>query len=265
MSTLQDLQAQVSELIAAHAADRAEIEALKAALAQRGAAEPAASAPPAPEVLLAVADAAVVPVVSIAEVETAVPLARSVVAGGLRVIEIVFRTTAAEESLARICQEVPELIVGAGTVLSVAQAERAVAAGARFIVAPGLNASVVRWCLARGVAVLPGVATPTEIEAALALGLTHLKFFPAETLGGVSALKALSAPYGAAGLRFMPTGGVTLEKLPAYLALPAVIAVGGSWMVPADALKARAYDKITQLVAKAVDAVAGVRPKRAKA
>ena len=187
----------------------------------------------------------------------AVELAKALYAGGVTVVEVVFRTAAAEQALALMAAALPQLVVGAGTVLTIPQAERAVAAGAQFIVAPGLNAKIVRWCQERGVAVIPGVATPTEMEAAMELGLRHLKFFPAETLGGVSALKSFAAPY--AGLRFMPTGGVTLAKLPTYLALPAVLCCGGTWVVPPDALKARDFAKVQALAAEAVAAVAAAR------
>lgn len=205
------------------------------------------------QVIEAMGKTKLVPVVALNDAADAVPVGRAMLNGGLAVVEIVFRTAAAEEALAQMAKHVPELVVGAGTVLDVAQAQRAVAAGAQFIVAPGLNATVVRWCLDNKIAVMPGVATPTEMEAAMALGLTHLKFFPAETLGGVNALKSFSAPYGS--LRFMPTGGVSLKNLDSYLALPAVLCAGGSWIVDKDALKAKDYAKIEKLSADAVAAV----------
>ena len=205
------------------------------------------------QVIEAMGRTRLVPVVALDDATDAVPVGNAMLAGGLKVVEIVFRTAAAEEALARMCRHVPGLVIGAGTVLDVAQAQRAVAAGAQFIVAPGLNATVVRWCLDNGVAVMPGVATPTEMEAAMALGLTHLKFFPAETLGGVGALKNFSAPYGS--LRFMPTGGVSLKNLDSYLALPAVLCCGGTWIIDKEALKVKDYAKIEKLSADAVAAV----------
>jgi len=199
----------------------------------------------------------VVPVVKIERAEDAVELGRALLAGGLPCAEITFRTAAAEEAILRISSNLPEIIVGAGTVLSVDQADRAVSAGARFIVSPGFNPKVVDWCLEHEVPVIPGVATPTEIEMALEKGLEILKFFPAEALGGIAMLKAIAAPYG--GVRFMPTGGINQDNLADYLAQPSVHCCGGSWLVRANLISAGRFDEITQLTRDAMSVVHRVR------
>ena len=181
------------------------------------------------DVLQQIARLKLVPVIVIDDAAAARPLAEALLAGGLPIAEVTFRTAAAAEAIAAM-SAFENLLVGAGTVLSVEQADRAIDAGARFIVAPGTSPRVVERCLERGVTVTPGVATPTDIELAMSLGLTTLKFFPAEPLGGIKMLKAISAPYG--DVRFIPTGGITAESLPAYLALKSVIACGGSWVAP---------------------------------
>ena len=193
---------------------------------------------------------ALVPVVKIERAEPAVRLGEAVLAGGLPCVEITFRTEAAEEAIRSIAAAFPNAIVGAGTVLSVDQAQRAVGAGAQFIVAPGFNPQVVEWCLAHEVPITPGVATPTEIEMALDKGLNVLKFFPAQALGGVAMLKALAGPY--AGVKFVPTGGVNAQNLADYLALPTVHACAGSWLAPAKLIAAEAFDEITRRVQEAV-------------
>ena len=201
------------------------------------------------------AKARLVAVVTIDDAAAAEPLARALVGGGMSVVEVVLRTPAAAEALRRICaMRDPSLLVGAGTVLSTEQAAAAVDAGASFIVAPGFNPAVGRWCVERGVPYVPGVATPTEIEAAMALGLTTLKFFPAEASGGAKALKAISAPYSA--VRFMPTGGITAANAREYLALKTVLCVGGSWMVPSEAVQKLEFERIESLAAEAMSAVA---------
>jgi 2-dehydro-3-deoxyphosphogluconate aldolase/(4S)-4-hydroxy-2-oxoglutarate aldolase len=184
----------------------------------------------------------VVPVIVIDDAADAVPLGRALAEGGIPCAEITFRTAAAEDAIRRMASELPDVLVGAGTVLSPEQAARAMAAGAQFIVAPGFNRRVVDFCLERGVPVYPGVSTPTEIEAALEAGLRVLKFFPAEPLGGLPYLKAVAAPY--AGVGFMPTGGITPRNLGDYLAFPRVVACGGSWMAPAEWISAGAFDRI---------------------
>jgi 2-dehydro-3-deoxyphosphogluconate aldolase/(4S)-4-hydroxy-2-oxoglutarate aldolase len=193
---------------------------------------------------------ALVPVIEIQHADHAVRLGEALVAGGLPCAEITFRTAAAEEAIRRIASALPQVIVGAGTVLSVDQAQRAVAAGAQFIVSPGFNPRVVGWCLEHEVPVTPGVATPTEIDMALDKGLHILKFFPAETLGGVAMLKAIAAPYG--GVKFIPTGGINPQNLADYLKLAMVYACGGSWLAPAKLISAGAFDEITRLTREAV-------------
>lgn len=199
----------------------------------------------------------VVPVVKIERSEDAVELGRALLAGGLPCAEITFRTEAAEEAIRQISLSLPEIIVGAGTVLSVDQARRAVSAGARFIVSPGFNPKVVDWCLEHEVPVTPGVATPTEIDMALDKGLEILKFFPAEALGGFRMLKALAAPYG--GVKFIPTGGINQDNLADYLAQPSVHCCGGSWLVKANLISASRFNEITQLTRDAMSVVHRVR------
>lgn len=198
----------------------------------------------------------VVPVVVIDDADTAEPVGAALVAGGLRAAEVTFRTAAAEEALRRMAA-VPQLFVGAGTVVTAQQVDLAVDAGAQFIVSPGLSSSVVERAKDRGVPVFPGVATATEIIAALDLGLRCLKFFPAEPLGGVAMLKALAAPFP--GVKFVPTGGIIAASLSSYLALPSVAAVGGSWMVASNLLRERKFDEVARLAAEAVALSVGGR------
>jgi 2-dehydro-3-deoxyphosphogluconate aldolase/(4S)-4-hydroxy-2-oxoglutarate aldolase len=208
-------------------------------------------------VLHALGDLGLVPVVKIERVEDAVDLARALLAGGLPCAEITFRTEAAEEAIHRISSSLPDMLVGAGTVLSVDQAERAVAAGAQFIVFPGFNQKVVDWCLKNQIPVTPGVLTPTEIEMARDRGLEILKFFPAEAMGGIATLKAVGAPYG--DVKFVPTGGINRDNLADYLALPNVHCCGGSWLVKANLISAGKFDEITQLTQDAMSVVRQVR------
>lgn len=198
-----------------------------------------------------------VPVVKIDRAEDAVPLAEALLGGGLPCAEITFRTAAAPMAIRAIAENCSGMLVGAGTVLTVAQAEQAVAAGARFVVSPGFSGAVVDWCLARDIPVLPGVATPTDIMAAMEKGLRVLKFFPAEAYGGVATLRALSAPFG--GVKYMPTGGVSAKNMTDYLALPSVHAVGGSWMVEAKLIAGAQWGEVTRLAAEAVAIVKQVR------
>lgn len=191
-----------------------------------------------------------VPVIVIDDPEDAVPLARALAAGGLPCAEVTFRTARAADALRRITAEVPDLLAGAGTVLTAEQAGAARAAGARFIVAPGFSAPVVEYCLSHDMPVYPGVATPSEIESALRYDLRTVKFFPAEPLGGLGYLKAIAAPYG--GLDFMPTGGINAENLRGYLAFERVVACGGSWMAPADWIRRRAFDRVREETERAV-------------
>ena len=187
----------------------------------------------------------VVPVITIDRPQDAVPLARALLNGGIGCAEITFRTASAEEAIQRISDECHEMLVGAGTVLTVQQAEQAIRAGAQYIVAPGFDAAVVDWCQEHGVPVLPGVATPTEINMALARGVKLLKFFPSEEIGGVRMLKALHAPYQE--VQFIPTGGIKAHNLAEYLALPNVVACGGSWMATGSMISEGKFDEITRL------------------
>ena len=186
----------------------------------------------------------VVPVIAIEQAAAAVPLADALLAGGLPIVEITFRTAVAAEVIHRITSERPHVIVGAGTVLTVANLEAAKASGAVFAVAPGVNPQVVQHAKKIGLPFFPGVATPTDIEQALSLGCTLLKFFPAEALGGVTMIDALAAPFRHAGVRFIPTGGVTPGNLESYLKLDTVAAVGGTWIAKKDDLSAGKWDEI---------------------
>jgi 2-dehydro-3-deoxyphosphogluconate aldolase/(4S)-4-hydroxy-2-oxoglutarate aldolase len=183
----------------------------------------------------------VLPIVVMDSAAHADGLGDALVAGGLPVAEVTFRTDAAEDSIRRLAKR-GDLLVGAGTVLTKEQADRAIDAGAAFIVAPGTNPPVIYHCLLRSVPIVPGVATPTDIDLAMSFGLTTVKFFPAENLGGTATLKAYAGPY--ADVTFLPTGGITPEKLPGYLQLPFVLACGGSWIAPRKALANRAFATI---------------------
>ncbi len=191
----------------------------------------------------------IVPVVVLDEAAHANPLADALVAGGLPVAEVTFRTAAAPEAI-RIMADRGDILIGAGTVLTVAQVDQAVAAGANYIVSPGTSRAVVERCQEHGIAVLPGAVTATEVQAALELGLTTVKFFPAGTSGGAPAIKALSAPFG--DVKFVPTGGVSAKNLHEYLAVPSIVAVGGSWMVDKALVNAGKFDEIAKLSAEAV-------------
>jgi 2-dehydro-3-deoxyphosphogluconate aldolase/(4S)-4-hydroxy-2-oxoglutarate aldolase len=209
------------------------------------------------ETLDTLGDLGLVPVVKIDRAEDAVELGRALLAGGLPCAEITFRTEAAEEAIRLITANLPDVIVGAGTVLSVDQANRAVSAGAKFIVSPGFNQKVVDWCLENGVPVTPGVLTPTEIEMALDRGLNILKFFPAEAMGGIATLKAIGAPYGE--VKFVPTGGINQNNIADYLAQRNVHCCGGSWLVKAGLISAGNFEEITRLTREAVSVVRQVR------
>ena len=205
----------------------------------------------------ALRDAGVVPVVTLTRPEQAVPVAEALLAGGLACVEITFRSDAAPAAIEAIRARVPSLLVGAGTILTVAQADTAMAAGASFLVAPGFNPAVVDHVLDRGIPMLPGVCTPSEIERALARGLELVKFFPAAAMGGVAFLRALAGPYPM--LRYVPTGGITPENAVEYLALRSVVAVGGTWLTTQDVVAAGEWATITGLAA---DAAAMVRRAR---
>jgi len=201
------------------------------------------------DTLSALAEARLVPVVVLDDAADASALGDALVAGGLPVAEVTFRTAAAADAI-RVLTDRGDVLVGAGTVLTVEQVDQAVAAGASYVVSPGTSRAVVERCHEHGVLALPGAVTATEIQAALELGLTTVKFFPAGTSGGAPAIAALAAPFG--GVRFVPTGGVSPANLHEYLALPSVTAVGGSWMVPRDRIRARDTAGITELTAAAV-------------
>lgn len=193
----------------------------------------------------------ILPVVVLENASAAPDLAAALTAGGLRAIEVTFRTAAAADAI-RLMAERPDLLVGAGTVLTPAQVDQAADAGARFVVSPGFSPAVVRHCQERGLPVFPGAATATEIQMALDAGLDTVKFFPAEQLGGVAMIKALAAPFRS--VRFVPTGGVNTGNLADYLGVPAVLAVGGTWMVAPALLAAGRWDEVTRLTAAAVAA-----------
>jgi 2-dehydro-3-deoxyphosphogluconate aldolase/(4S)-4-hydroxy-2-oxoglutarate aldolase len=193
--------------------------------------------------------------------EDAVPLTEALLAGGLNAIEVTFRTAGAADSIARIRQALPNAVVGAGTLLTTDQVKQAVDAGAQFGVSPGLSEAVSNAAHENKFPLFPGVITPTEVMAALELGWKHLKFFPAETFGGVNALKALSGPFGHTGVKFIPTGGITAATLPNYLAIPQVAAIGGSWMAERKLVAEKAWDKITALTAEAMKVIAQAQTK----
>jgi 2-dehydro-3-deoxyphosphogluconate aldolase/(4S)-4-hydroxy-2-oxoglutarate aldolase len=210
-------------------------------------------------VLDRIAHYGVVPVIAIENVEAALPLANALVQGGLPVVEITFRTAAAAEVIRALARECPRLVIGAGTVLTPANLEAAKSSGATFAVAPGLNPDIVRRAREMGLPFVPGVATPTDIEMGLALGCKLLKFFPAEALGGVAMIEALSAPYRHTGLRFMPTGGVNPGNLESYLRLQTVAAVGGTWLAGKQDISEGRWGDIANRCHAALETVARAR------
>lgn len=199
----------------------------------------------------------IVPVVVLEEAKDAEPLAKALCEGGLPCAEVTFRTDAAEESIRIMTEKFPEMLVGAGTVLTTEQVNRAVEAGAKFIVSPGINPNVVKYCIQRGIPVTPGTANPSNIETALELGLDVVKFFPAEPLGGLKMIKAMAAPY--VGVKFMPTGGINATNVREYLAYDRILACGGSWMVKDGLIKAGDFVKITELTREAAEMVKEIR------
>lgn len=199
----------------------------------------------------------VVPVVVLEDAKDAEPLAKALCEGGLPCAEVTFRTGAAEESIRRMTASYPEMLVGAGTVLTKEQVDRAVAAGAKFIVSPGFDPEIVDYCLEKQVPVFPGCITPSEVAQAVKRGLKVVKFFPAEQFGGVATIKALAAPY--VGLKFMPTGGVNAGNLESYLGCKSILACGGSWMVKGDLVKSGRFDEIRNLTEEAVALVKKIR------
>jgi len=199
----------------------------------------------------------IIPVVVLEDAKDAAPLAQALIDGGLPCAEVTFRTAAAEEAIRIMSEQFPEMLVGAGTVLTTDQVDRAVAAGAKFIVSPGLNPRIVDYCLEKGISCAPGTANPSDIEIALEKGLNVVKFFPAEPLGGLKLIKAMAAPY--VGVRFMPTGGINAGNVRDYLAYDRIIACGGSWMVSADLIKKGDFEKIKELTREAAEIVREVR------
>ena len=199
----------------------------------------------------------IVPVVVLNKVSDAEPLAEALIKGGLPCAEVTFRTDAAEESIRAIAKKYPEMFVGAGTVLTTEQVDRAIDAGAKFIVSPGLNPKVVEYCIKKGYPITPGIMTPTELEVALGFGLDLVKFFPAENAGGLKMIKAMSAPYTM--MKFMPTGGINATNVRDYLACDKILACGGSWMVKGDLINAGAFDEIERLTKEAAGIVKEIR------
>lgn len=197
-----------------------------------------------------------IPVIKIEDAADAVPLAKALIDGGLPAAEITFRTACAAEAIRNITETYPEMLVGAGTVLTCEQVDAAIAAGSSFLVSPGLNPKVVSYALSKGIPMVPGISNPSDIEAALDLGLDTVKFFPAEAAGGLKMLKAMSAPYGK--LRFMPTGGINADNLLDYLKFGKIFACGGSFMVKDDLVKEKKWDEITALTRNAVKTMLGL-------
>ncbi|MBQ1458406.1 MAG: bifunctional 4-hydroxy-2-oxoglutarate aldolase/2-dehydro-3-deoxy-phosphogluconate aldolase [Butyrivibrio sp.] len=199
----------------------------------------------------------IIPVVVLDDAKDAEALGKALMEGGLPAAEVTFRTEASEESIRIMAEKFPDMLVGAGTVLTTEQVDRAVAAGAKFIVSPGLNPKVVKYCIEKNIPVTPGTQTPTEMEQAIELGLDIVKFFPAEPAGGLKMIKAVSAPYTM--LKFMPTGGINAENVKEYLAYDKILACGGSWMVKKDMIKNGEFDKIKEMVAEAAAIVKEIR------
>ena len=197
----------------------------------------------------------VVPVIALDDVKDAEPLAKALCNGGLPCAEITFRTDAAEESIKIMSEKFPDMLIGAGTVLTTDQVDRAINAGAKFIVSPGLNPKVVKYCVDKNIPIVPGCANPSDVETAIELGLKNVKFFPAEAAGGLNMIKAMSAPYPQ--IKFMPTGGINTKNLNEYLSFNKVLCCGGSWMVTKDMISNGEFDKITILTKEAVQNMLG--------
>lgn len=209
------------------------------------------------DILKKIESVGIVPVVKLDDPKDALPLADALFSGGLRAAEITFRTDAAQSAIEQITKYRPDMLVGAGTVLTTDQADRAMAAGAKFIVTPGYNPRVVGHCVKMGYPITPGCPTSSDIELALEEGLDVVKFFPAENLGGIKMIKALAAPY--VGVRFMPTGGINASNVSEYLACDKVLACGGSWMVKSDLISEGRFDEIERLTREAADIIRKVR------
>lgn len=207
------------------------------------------------EILQTISKIGIVPVIAIDDAEKAVPLARALAEGGLPAAEVTFRTAAGEEAIRRIAREVPEVLVGAGTVLTKEQVDRALDAGSKFLVSPGFNPEIVKYGLSKGALMLPGTATGGEMEQAMALGLEVVKFFPAEQNGGIEKIKALAGPYKT--LKWMPTGGVNTKNMMDYLSFDQIVACGGTWMVKKDLIEGEKWDEITRICKDAVQTMLG--------
>ena len=207
-----------------------------------------------------IASCGVVPVVVLDNAEDAIPTARALLAGGIDTMEITFRTAAAPEAICKVAEEVPEMAIGAGTIITLEQCTQAVKCGARFIVTPGYDEEVVSWCCEKGIPIIPGCVTPTEIMMAMKHSLTVLKFFPANVYGGISALKALAGPFN--GIRFIPTGGVSLDNLADFAASSLVFAAGGSWICPQKDIGAGRWEKITDLSRKTRNIICKVQEEK---
>lgn len=207
------------------------------------------------EVLKRFEQLGIIPVVKIDDAKDAAPLAKALCEGGLPVAEVTFRTEAAEEAIRRMVEACPDMFVGAGTVLTTDQVDRAIAAGCKFIVSPGLNPKIVKYCQEKNIPITPGTSSPTDIEQAIELGLEAVKFFPAEQSGGLPKIKAMAAPY--VNMRFMPTGGINEKNLISYLDFPKILACGGSWMVSDALINAGKFDEIKRLTREAVNTMLG--------
>ncbi len=199
----------------------------------------------------------IVPVVVLDDAKDAAPLAEAMIKGNLPVAEVTFRTAAAEESIRIMAEKYPDMLVGAGTVLTIEQVDRAVAAGAKFIVTPGTNPRIISYCVEHNIPITPGTCNPSNVETVLEFGIDVVKFFPAEPSGGLKYIKAIAAPY--TNVRFMPTGGISEKNIRDYLAYDRIVACGGSWMVKKDLVAAGNWDEITRLCQEAVDIVKEVR------
>ncbi|MBO7354271.1 MAG: bifunctional 4-hydroxy-2-oxoglutarate aldolase/2-dehydro-3-deoxy-phosphogluconate aldolase [Lachnospiraceae bacterium] len=207
------------------------------------------------DVLVRLGKIGIVPVIALDDAKDALPLGKALLAGGIACAEVTFRTAAAEEVIRTLTRELPEMLTGAGTVLTTEQVDRAVAAGAKFIVSPGLNPKVVEYCVNKGIPVTPGCSSPSDIEVALEYGLEVVKFFPAEAAGGIAMIKAMSAPYS--GVKFMPTGGINSGNINNYLSFNKVLACGGSWMVDKKLVAAGNFAEIERLSREAVETILG--------
>ncbi|MDR1559199.1 MAG: bifunctional 4-hydroxy-2-oxoglutarate aldolase/2-dehydro-3-deoxy-phosphogluconate aldolase [Clostridiales bacterium] len=209
------------------------------------------------DILKQIGQIGIVPVIAISDVEKAVPLAKALIAGGIPCAEVTLRTGEGEECIRRIAESVPEILLGAGTVLRIEQVDRAMKAGAKFIVSPGFNPKVAQYCVDNNILIIPGCSTPSDMESAIELGLDTVKFFPAEQAGGLPYIKACAAPY--TGLKFVPTGGINAGNIGKYSAYNKIAACGGSWMVSKELLEAGNFEEITRLCEEAARIVRDAR------